>query len=172
MTQSLQTFHRAIGDAAELFQCYENMNADPEQTPPNSIKKASLVLTLTAWETYVEDVATELFHNKFSILNGSTVGNFVEKQFRDKLKQFNTPNSAKTQMLFREFFGFDVTEHWTLQHYIPKTAKAQLDDFIKLRGEAVHRAIVDINQPDVIKKAELRKCIRFFEDLARATGVS
>nr|WP_239480252.1 hypothetical protein [Parashewanella hymeniacidonis] len=33
----------------------------------------------------------------------------------------------------------------------------------------MHRAVVDINQPDVIKKGELKKCIRFFENLAKVT---
>ncbi len=171
MTEALQNFHRAIGDSRELLTCYDTLNLHPELSPPSSLKKASLVLTLTAWETYVEDVATELFNNKFSLLKGSTIGNFAEKQFNDRLKQFNTPNSCKTKQLFEEFFGLDVTEYWNWPNVLPKDAREQLNKWIKLRGEAVHRANVDPLQPHIIKKDELAKCLRFFEEIAKATDV-
>lgn len=61
MTLSLAVFHKAISDARELLELYEALNCKDGIVPPDALKKASLVLALTAWETYVEDVATEVF---------------------------------------------------------------------------------------------------------------
>lgn len=68
MTQSLAYFHRALGEAKQLSDCYQELNGHESVTPPDALKKASLILALTAWETYVEDVATELFNQQFGIL--------------------------------------------------------------------------------------------------------
>lgn len=74
-------------------------------------------MVLTAWETYVEDIATELFENKFGALKGCHVGNFMEEQFTTRLKMFHNPDSQKTKKLFEEFFGIDVTEKWVWNNY-------------------------------------------------------
>lgn len=169
MTKSLKTFHRALSEARELLECYENLNNHPELIPPDALKKASLVLALTAWETYVEDVATELFKQKFSVLEGSKLGVFVQKKFDERLRFFHNPNSNKTKKLFEEFFDIDVTEYWEWNNVYPKDAREQLNRWIEKRGEAVHRAQVDLNQPQIIRKDELAKCIRFFDELAQAT---
>ena len=169
MTKSLKNFHRALSEARELFECYETLNTHPDLIPPDALKKASLVMSLTAWETYVEDVATELFHQKFSVIKGSMIGDFAEKQFEERLKFFHNPNSKKTKHLFEEFFNIDVTEYWEWNNVYPKDAREQLNLWISKRGEAVHRAQVDLNQPQIIRKDELAKCIRFFDELAKAT---
>lgn len=169
MTKSLNTFHQAIGEAKELLSCFETLNGHPEIVPPDALKKASLIMTLTAWETYVEDVITELFNAKFSVVKGSTLGNFAEKQLNERLKQFHNPDSRKTKQLFEEFFGVDITESWKWNNILPKNARTQLNKWISIRGDAVHRIQVDASQPQVIRKDELTKCIRFVEEIAKAT---
>ncbi len=161
-----------MSDARELFDCYDSLNSHPELSPPSALKKACLILTLTAWETYVEDVVTEIFEIKFSVFKGSMVGNFAEKQLSQRLKLFHNPNSQKTKHLFEEFFGIDVTEKWTWPNVTPIDARSQLNTWIRKRGEAVHRAEVCLNQPQVINKADLGKCLRFFEELAKATDTA
>ncbi len=37
------------------------------------------------------------------------------------------------------------------------------------RGEAVHRAQIDITKPHIVKRDDLEKCIRFFSDLVQST---
>jgi hypothetical protein len=169
MSEALKTFYRALSDARELLECYENLNGHPELIPPDALKKASLVLALTAWETYVEDVATELFKQKFSVLEGSKLGTFAQKQFDERLRFFHNPNSNKTKKLFEEFFDIDVTESWKWNNVFPEDAREQLNKWIVKRGEAVHRAQVDLNLPQIIRKDELTKCIHFFNELAIAT---
>ena len=85
------------------------------------------------------------------------------------MKQFHNPDSRKTKHLFEEFFGVDITESWEWNNVFPKNARTQLNKWISIRGDAVHRVEVDVNQPQVIRKDELAKCIRFIEELAKST---
>ena len=172
MTQSLDTFFLALNEAKELLSCYDTLNSHDEIVPPDALKKASLIMALTAWETYIEDAVTELFNIKISIVKGSTLGNFAEKQLHERLKQFHNPDSRKTKHLFEEFFGVDITESWEWNNVLPKDARTQLNKWISIRGDAVHRVEVDVNQPQVIRKDELTKCIRFIEELAKATDTA
>ncbi len=172
MTQSLETFNRSIVEAKDLLDCYNTLNTHEELTAPDALKKASLILALTAWETYVEDVITEVFHAKFSMVKGSMLGNFAEKQLEERLKQFHNPGSLKTKKLFEEFFEVDITESWVWNNVEPKTARTQLNKWISLRGDAVHRVNVDPTAPHVIRKDELAKCIRFIEELVKATDLA
>lgn len=171
MTQSLNTFHRALSEAKELLSCYDTLNGHDEIVPPDALKKASLILALTAWETYIEDLISELFETKFSLVKGSTLGNFAERQLEERLKQFHNPDSRKTKHLFEEFFGVDITEGWKWNNILPKEARTQLNKWISIRGDAVHRAETDACQPHIIRKDELSKCIRFIEELAKATDI-
>ena len=58
MSISLNNFKLAISDAKELAKCYDLMNAKNNASPPDALKRAALIMTLTAWESYVEDIAT------------------------------------------------------------------------------------------------------------------
>jgi hypothetical protein len=170
MSVSLNNFKLAISDAKELAECYDIMNKSPDEIPSEALKRASLIMTLTAWETYVEDVATELFTSKFGVLQGCHVGNYLEREFTNRLKMFNNPDSQKTKLLFNDFFGIDVTESWVWGNYLEhKLAKKELDSWLKRRGNAVHRSQVDINKPDLMKRKELDQCIRFISELVTIT---
>ena len=152
-----------------MLKCYDTMNQDSAQKAPNVLKRATLIMILTAWETYIEDIALELFEQKFGILKGSHACKYIEKNFQNELKRFHNPDSLKTKRLFEDYFGIDVTEHWTLQNYIPEQARAQLNKWIKKRGDAVHRMSININAPDIVKRDERDKCLRFFSELVTST---
>lgn len=170
MSVSLNNFKLAIYDAKELAECYDYMNSKDDVVPSEALKRAALIMTLTAWETYVEDIATELFANKFGVLKGCHIGSYLERQFSIRLKSFHNPDSNKTKQLFEEFFDIDVTEKWIWDSYLhPKQVKQTLDGWLKRRGEAVHRSQVDITKPDLMKRNELDKCVRFISDLVKVT---
>lgn len=170
MSISLNNFKLAITDAKELAECYDLLNTKDDTSPPEALKRAALIMTLTAWETYVEDIATELFTNKFGVLQGCHIGDYLERQFSSKLKMFHNPGSQKTKEIFEEFFGFNVTESWVWNSYqTPKQVKQTLDGWLVRRGEAVHRSQVDITKPDLIKRNELDKCVRFISELVDIT---
>ena len=170
MSDSLNNFNQAINDAKELVSCYDTMNKSKNDDAPEVLKRATLIMILTAWETYIEDVAIELFNHKFGALKGCHVGNFMKDQFELRLKTFHNPNSLKTKKIFLEFFGIDVTDHWIWNNYQdPDQVRSTLNRWIKKRGEAVHRSQTDVTKPHIAKRDELDKCIRFFTELVGVT---
>ena len=171
MSKALENFLVAQNDITDLIKCYDDINRGSNETPaPEVLKRATLIMILTAWETYVEDVASELFERKFGMLKGSHVGQYMEKNFLTELKRFNTPDSIKTKKLFLDFFGKDVTEHWEWPNIDQKSARTQLNEWIKKRGDAVHRMDVSISGPHIVKRDELDKCLRFFTELVVRTN--
>lgn len=172
MSKSFELFNMGISDAEELLKCYDQMNQDQsdKNAPPEALKRATLILVLTAWETYVEDIATELFNHKFGVLKGCQIGTFMEQQFSTRLKMFHNPDSAKTKQIFLEFFGVDVTENWVWNNYpTSKEVKTILNGWINKRGDAVHRAQTDKQSNHIVKRSELDKCIFFFKSLVKVT---
>ncbi|MUK28429.1 HEPN domain-containing protein [Aliivibrio fischeri] len=171
MTQAKKVFELAISDAEELISCYDCMNNNEnDYRPPEALKRATLILSLTAWETYVEDVVSELISVKYSMLMGSQLGNIITSKLNEHLKIFNNPDSKKTKHLFHEFFGIDVTEAWVWGNYHKADeARAALNKWLKKRGEAVHRAQIDKQSTHIVKRDELDKCIRFFRELVEVT---
>ncbi|WP_254788214.1 HEPN domain-containing protein [Vibrio rotiferianus] len=115
-------------------------------------------------------MAKELVDAKYGVVKGSQLGRIVENRLEEHLKYFNNPGSRKTKALFEEFFGIDVTEAWVWNNFqTADEARAQLNKWLKKRGEAVHRAQTDITEAHIVKREELNKCIRFFRELVLAT---
>ncbi len=171
MSEAKKTFEYAITDAEQLLMCYDQLNGcDSTEQPPEVLKRATLIMALTAWETYVEDIAKELVDAKYGVVKGSQLGRIVENRLEEHLKYFNSPGSRKTKALFEEFFGIDVTEAWVWNNFqTADEARAQLNKWLKKRGEAVHRAQTDITEAHIVKREELDKCIRFFRELVNVT---
>ncbi|WP_067587315.1 HEPN domain-containing protein [Endozoicomonas ascidiicola] len=169
MSKALENFLLAQTDVTSLLKCFDDINGNDDSTAPEVLKRATLIMILTTWETYVEDVASELFDRKFGVLQGSHVGKYMEKNFQTELRRFNTPDSIKTKKLFLDFFGKDVVESWTWANVDQKTACTQLNGWIKKRGDAVHRMDVNISGPHIVRRDELDKCQRFFNELVRKT---
>lgn len=172
MSRAYQSFEFSIKDAEELLAHFDAINTNPP--PPNAevLKRAGLVMALTAWETYVEDRLQEEMAKKLGIVAGSYIGDFVMKKLNQDLKQFHNPTSDKTKRIFQEYLGFDVTEGWTWANFEPEKARATLNNWIGKRGDAVHRSKPSSNgaaPAHLIKRDELEKVIRFVRELVKST---
>jgi len=172
MSRAFQSFEYSIKDAEELLAHFDAINTNPP--PPNAevLKRAGLVMALTAWETYVEDRLQEEMARRLGVVAGSYIGDFVMKKLNQDLKQFHNPTSDKTKRIFQEYIGFDVTEGWTWANFEPEKTRATLNSWIGKRGDAVHRSKSANNggpPAHLIKRDELEKVIRFVKDLVKAT---
>ena len=98
---------------------FDTTNTNPPPANAEVLKRAGLVMALTAWETYVEDRLLEEMNKKLGAVFGSYVGDFVLKKLTTDLKQFHNPSSDKTKRIFQEYLGFDVTEGWSKYYWIP-----------------------------------------------------
>ncbi len=172
MSRAYQSFEYGIKDAEELLAHFDAINTNPPPANAEVLKRAGLVMALTAWETYVEDRLLEEMNKKLGVVAGSYVGDFVLKKLHTDLKQFHNPSSDKTKRIFQEYLGLDVTEGWTWANFEPEKAKSTLNSWIGKRGDAVHRSKPINNGAPVahlIKRDELEKVIRFVKELVKAT---
>lgn len=172
MSKAFQGFEYAIRDADELLGHFDAVNRKPPPDGAEVLKRAGLVMALTAWETYVEDLLLEIMQRKLGAVTGSYVGDFVMKKLHQDLKQFHNPSSDKTKRIFVEYVGVDVTLGWTWANYDPEKARSALNSWIAKRGDAVHRSRPvgnGVPAPHLVKREDLEKAIRFIKDLVKAT---
>lgn len=170
MSNAKATFDSAIQDAEVLLHHFEDKNSHlpPEKT--EVLKRAGLVMALTAWETYVEDLARELVNARLDGSDDAHLKKLVLLRLDSELKRFHNPNSEKTRQLFCDYLGEDVTGYWKWGGFEPDGAKAKLDEWIQKRGEVVHRSkpLSDSPAPHIVKVEELRKAITFLRHLVEA----
>lgn len=170
MSKAKTTFESSIKDAEELLNHFDAMC----KPPPDSaevLKRAGLIMALTAWETYVEDRITEEMEYRLKVVHGSHLGHFVHGRLKEELKRFHNPNSEKTKRIFLEYVGIDVTAKWEWPNVDAPKAKKTLDDWIAKRGDAVHRSKAaggGVPGPHLIKREDLEKAIKFFKNLVEA----
>jgi RiboL-PSP-HEPN len=172
MSKAKTAFEGSIKDAEDLLNHFDSI---PKPPPENAevLKRAGLVMALTAWETYVEDRVREEVQARLRAVNGSYVGKFVTGRLEDELRRFHNPNTDKTKKLFSDFLEVDVTAEWEWQHFDPPKVKKTLDELIAKRGDAVHRSKPSATgappAPHLVKREDLEKSIRFLKCLVEAT---
>lgn len=170
MSRAKDNFDIAIQDAERILDAYDKLNRDRiDNRDPEELKRAALIMSLTAWETYVEDRITEVLQNQMRTLDGSQVARFVTETLKRELKFFHTPNTRKTKELFERFLNIDVTAGWSWAGFETKTSTARLDEWIKKRGDAVHRSVMDKQSGHLVSREDMKKCVTFFKNLVEAT---
>ena len=172
MSEAKISFEYGLKDAEDLLAHFDSINTKPPPENAEVLKRASLVMALTAWETYVEDRVSEGLIKKLSVVAGSYAGDFIQRRLQLDLKQFHNPNFDKTKRLFIEYLEIDVTQGWSWANTDSARAKQLLNEWISKRGDAVHRSKPVNNgspMPHLIKRDELVKAIRFIKELVNAT---
>lgn len=121
------TFDNAIEDAVSLLHQFDAVHKDQTKLA-DALKRASLVMALTAWETYVEDRIKEAVQMRLKAVSGSPIGKFVSGKLEEELKRFHNPTSEKTRKLFLDYLEIDVTAGWKWQHFEPAPFQPLPDD--------------------------------------------
>lgn len=175
MSRAADAFAESIQDAEELLQHFDSMNSQPP--PPNAevLKRAGLIMAITAWETYVEDRAEEALAGHIHGISGSPFAALVTKKFKEDLKKLNNPNSTKTCNLFSDYLGLDVSARWAWSNMDVKAVKQRLDDLLAKRGTAVHRSRpsgTSSTNGHLVKREELEKAIRFLKTLVEKSELA
>jgi hypothetical protein len=173
MSTAKGNFENAIQDAERILQTYDYLNQlESREREPEELKRAALIMTLTAWETYVEDIIEERLTADLRALEGSKVASFITSSLERELRYFHTPNSKNTKGMFERFLHYDVTHHWTWIDGDAEQARYKLNQWIKRRGEAVHRAVNDTQAAHIVSRPEMKKCITFFKKLVETTDLA
>jgi hypothetical protein len=160
----------AIKDAENLLAHFDTLNSRPPPPENEVLKRAGLIMAMTAWETYVEDCVQEAAQMRLSTVTDRSIADFVAARLNEEIKRLHNPSAEKTLQLFRDYAGVSVTEHWAWNHVGPEQAKRRLNDYLKLRGDVVHRARTGAaSAAHPVTKDDLHKAIYFLKELVKAT---
>lgn len=165
-------FAQSILDAENLLAHFNKLNTKPPPPEIEVLKRAGLIMAMTAWETYVEDRVVEASTARLHGLADSSIASFVQSKLADEIKRLHNPTSEKTIQLFRDYADIDLTDQWTWNNYDAKTVRERLNQYMKLRGDVVHRSRTvspGPPQPHPVTKDELEKVIRFLRSLVTVT---
>lgn len=171
-SQAAITFAEAIQDAENLLAHFNTLNTQPPPPQIEVLKRAGLVMAMTAWETYVEDRVQEASNARLSAVADSSLGQFVKAHLDKEIRQLHNPTAERTLQLFRDYAGVDLTAHWQWNQVNAILAKQKLNQYLGLRGDVVHRSRVKSKGPTPahpVTKDELQKAIRFLKELVQAT---
>lgn len=172
MSNAMLAFQYSIKDAEELLEHFDALNSSTPPANAEVLKRAGLVMALTAWETYVEDRINEALRIQLRLIAGSHCGDFIQKKLEGELKRFHNPDSNKTKQLFLDYLGLDVTESWISINADAAANKKALDGWIGKRGAAVHRSKITPSSPPaahLVRRDDLEKAIRFIKMLVQKT---
>lgn len=171
-SQAALAFAEAIQDAENLLAHFNTLNTQPPPPQIEVLKRAGLVMAMTAWETYVEDRVQEAATARLSAVADSSLGQFVKAHLDKEIRQLHNPTADKTLQLFRDYAGVDLTPHWQWNQVDAILARQKLNHYLSLRGDVVHRSRVKLKgpaPPHPVTKDDLQKAIRFIKDLVQAT---
>jgi hypothetical protein len=179
MSRAKNQFDESIKDAEELLAHFDAAKPASGGQPPSTaevLKRAGLILAITAWETYVEDRALEALEANLGGLKGSPVAKFMEARFAEEMKRFHSPTSERTAKLFTDYIGKDVTQAWDRNPVGNSKTKKMLDDWVKRRGDAAHRSPTNTPglppAPHLLSREDLEKLISFLKTLVSQTDDS
>jgi hypothetical protein len=174
ISRAAEVFAQAIKDAENLLAHFNKLNTHPPPPDIEVLKRAGLIMAMTAWETYVEDRVNEAAAARLAEVGDSTVAAFVRTRLDEEIKRLHNPNAEKTLQLFRDYAGVDLTKVWTWDGFEPELIRERLNQYLKLRGDIVHRArVVEAGPPTAqpVTKEGLQKAIAFLKNLVAATEV-
>lgn len=98
--------------AANFLAHFDTLNTKPPPPELEVLKRAGLIMAMTAWETYVEDRVMEVAAERLKGLAPNSIADLVQSKLDEEIRRLHNPTSDKTIQLFRDYAGVDVTKHW------------------------------------------------------------
>jgi hypothetical protein len=172
MSKASDNFSIAIQDAENLLRHFDSLNTKPPPPEIEVLKRAGLVMAMTAWETYVEDRLQEACGERMQSVRDNSIATFIKSKLDEEIKRLNNPAYVKTVQLFGDYAGVDLKKSWRLPNQEPQSVRDRLDALMKLRGDVVHRSLLagaQTTNGHPVTKEDLKKAINFLKNLVSAT---
>ncbi len=131
-----------LQDADELLSGHRQLRTGPsgQQWGLGSFNRAVVVLCVSAWEGYVEQVIIEAIA-AVRPAAGTPLGMWpvLEASARSLVGRFNTPDVGNVRKLIANALGLtDITAFWSWRKCTPDHARQQLAKALKSRHEIAH----------------------------------
>jgi hypothetical protein len=162
---------RLLLDAEELDDAHTELKTGTpgRQYGLASLNRAIIVMSISAWESYVE----ELMRESVQALRppGPALGAWpaLNTYVMGQLGNFNTPNPTNVERLIRNCIGLvDVNLSWTWQNCTSAQAVQRLTDAMTYRHQIAH----GVNPRPIIHNNYSSQLPAFFRRLSRCTDAA
>jgi len=157
-----------LADAKELDEAHKKLRtkARGRQWGLGALNRASVVMCVSAWESYLEEVLRESLEGIRPV--AAPVGPWAALKAGSDgaIGRFNTPNAENTRKLFASCLGIaDITNSWRWRHCDPVTARRKLNEAMTKRHEIAH----GVNPRPIIHNNYSEWLPGFFRNLGRCT---
>jgi hypothetical protein len=157
-----------LQDAVELARAHTRLRtgAPGRQRGLASLNRAAVVLSVSAWESYIEELMRESL--QALLPPGGAVGAWpaLSAYVLSLLGRFNTPDTANVDLLIQRCIGIpNVSVFWGWQNCTSAQAIARLDTMLVHRHEIAH----GVNPRPIIHYQNSSSLPLFVRNLARCT---
>jgi hypothetical protein len=153
----------------------------------DAIHRAGVVMTVAAWESYIEKVLIEAFAAVVASAAGGPnwarhILTLKSTEVKEVASDFHTPNGENVQRMFKRALEFDPIPSWiwTAPHrnWNPDEMKTRLNAWVKIRHSVAHGGDLPNNiqwikhpatQLPRLNLTLLKECKRFFEHVVIQT---
>jgi len=160
-----------LEDAAELSEAHRRLRTGNRgrQWGLGAINRAAVVICVSAWEAYVEEVTREALEAIRPAALGQQAWDSIKAPAMAQIRHFNTPNAGNTKALLSSCVGLgDVTTDWYWRNCAAATAVRYLNAAITERHQIAH----GVNPRPRVPLARSSWLSSFFRNLARCTDRS
>jgi hypothetical protein len=95
MSNASDVFAQAIQDAENLLKHFNSLNTQPPPPETEVLKRAGLVMAMTAWETYVEDRIDEATADRIRGVEDAGIACFVQNKLAEEIKRLHNPTAER-----------------------------------------------------------------------------
>lgn len=147
MSKALTSFEKLIVWVDQLADIHTKIGTKPgRRHNQEALYRAGVVMTIAAWESYVEDLLNEAF-TAISPPPGAAPGaqstwKLAQISALSATKKFNTPNAQNVTELFQQHLGIDISSCWTVtaskKTYTSADSKSRLNNWLDIRHKIAH----------------------------------
>ncbi len=157
-----------LQDAKELDSAHSRLRTGQpgRQWGLGAINRAAVVMSLSAWEAYIENVVIEAINSFRPNPPHPTLWQSLNANALSQIGRFNTPNVDNVRRLVADTLGLpDIDQAWHWQNTTVAQARNRLTEAINFRHQIAH----GVNPRPTIHNNYTRRLPGFFRMLARAT---
>jgi hypothetical protein len=135
------TLSPLLQDAGELKEIHSKLKTGKvgRQYGLASLNRASVIMSVSAWEGYVEAVTMEAVLATKATSGPHGLWDIAVGNAESLIKRFNTPDSGNVRKLFAAAIGLtDVTANWRWANCSVKKSTSYLDNLLYLRHQIAH----------------------------------
>ncbi len=132
---------KLLEDAEELEDAHSKLKTGNvgRQHGLGSVNRAAVIMCVSAWEAYVEELVRESLEAIRPAGPAMGVWPSLNATVRGQLGRFNTPNAEQVRLLFSDSIGLsDVRLAWNWRNCPSQRAMERLGEVMTLRHQIAH----------------------------------